>query len=180
MRASGASLGLSWAPSALAAVPGMPVLPPYLTFNFTVEIDGLLVAGFSQVSGLESQVQVEEYQEGGVSGFTHKLPGRTTHGNLVLERGLTADSQLWNWFYATTQGEIQRRNGTIMLLDPRHIPVMWWNFRRALPIRWSGPRFDARNDEVSFEAIELVHEGLTKPLLGQAAAAAHTALGFVM
>jgi phage tail-like protein len=60
-----------------------------------------------------------------------------------------------------------------MLLDRRQIPVMWWNFRNALPVAWTGPQLNAGSDDLGFESIELAHEGLTKPLLGQAAAAAH-------
>jgi phage tail-like protein len=143
---------------------------PYQTFNFAVEIEGLLVGGFSEVSGLDSEVEVEEYREGGVNGFVHKLPVRTSYSNLVLGHGLTSLDTLWNWYYNTTLGAIQRRNGTIMLLDSRQVPVMWWNFRNALPVRWSGPAFSATGDEVAIESLELAHEGLTRPLLGQAIA----------
>jgi phage tail-like protein len=178
MRSTGVPLGLSWLPSAVGNwAPGVRLLEPFQTFNFAVEIEGLLVGGFTEVSGLESEIQFEDYREGGVNGFTHKLPGPTSYSNLQLKHGLTAISTLWNWYYNTTQGIIQRKNGTIMLLDPRQIPVMWWNFRNALPVRWSGPTFNAASDEVGFEALELVHEGLTKPLLGQAAALAHGAAG---
>ena len=173
MTSSGAALGLSWLPSAVGNwALGMRPLEPFTTFNFAVEIEGLLVGGFAEVSGLESEIQIEDYQEGGVNGFVHRLPGRTSHANLVLRHGLTAISTLWNWYYGTTQGIIRRKNGTIMLLDPRQIPVMWWNVRNALPVRWTGPTFNAASDEVGFETLELVHEGLTQPLLGQAAAAA--------
>jgi phage tail-like protein len=148
------------------------VLQPYQTFNFVVEIEGLLVGGFTEVSGLEGQVEMEEYREGGVNSFVHQLPSRTSHSNLVLSHGLTSMSTLWNWYYDTTQGTIQRRNGTIMLLDAGQVPVMWWNFRNALPVRWTGPAFNAASDEVGVESLELAHEGLTKPLLGQAVALA--------
>jgi phage tail-like protein len=144
-----------------------------MTFNFAVEIEGLLVGGFTDVSGLESEVQVEEYREGGLNGFVHKLPGPASHANLLLQHGLTSLSTLWTWYYNTTRGVIQRRNGTIILLDARQSPVMWWNFRNGLPVRWTGPSFNASSEEVGVEAIELVHEGLTKPLLGQAAALGH-------
>ncbi|HLK00150.1 MAG TPA: phage tail protein [Streptosporangiaceae bacterium] len=145
-------------------------MTPYQSFNFAVEIEGLLVGGFSEVSGLEGTIEVEEYREGGVNGFVHKLPVRTSHANLVLSRGLTSVSTLWNWYYNTSLGSIQRRNGTLMLLDARQLPVMWWNFRNALPVRWAGPTFSATSDEVAVEALELAHEGLTRPLLGQAVA----------
>jgi|1186.fasta_scaffold04100_5 phage tail-like protein len=178
MTSTGVPLGLSWLPSMAGNwVLGTSPLPPYQTFNFAVEIEGLLVGGFTEVSGLESEVEVEEYREGGVNGFVHKLPVRTSHSNLVLSHGLTSLSALWNWYYDTTQGVIQRRNGTIMLLDPQQVPVMWWNFRNALPVRWTGPTFNAASDEVGVEALELAHEGLTKPLLGQAAALASGVAG---
>lgn len=176
MISTGVPLGLSWAPGAVGNwVPGVRPLEPFVTFNFAVEVEGLLVGGFSEVSGLESQIDMEEYREGGVNGFVHKLPTTTTHANLVLRHGLTAISTLWNWYDDTSRGVIRRRNGTIMLLDRRQIPVMWWNFRNALPTRWTGPTFTAAGDEVGFESIELVHEGLSAPLLGQAAALAHGA-----
>jgi phage tail-like protein len=169
MRSTGIPLGLSWLPSVAGNwVPGLRLLPPYLTFNFAVEIEGLLVGGFTEVSGLESTIEVEEYREGGVNGFVHKLPGKTSYSNLVLRHGLTGVGSLWDWYHHTTEGAIYRRNGTIMLLSARQFPVMWWNFRNALPVRWTGPTFNAASDEVGVEELELVHEGVTVPLLSQA------------
>ncbi|MGI9302199.1 MAG: phage tail protein [Gammaproteobacteria bacterium] len=177
MRSSGIPLGLSWLPSTVSNwVPAVRPLDPYMAFNFAVEIEGLLVGGFTEVSGLESQLEVEDVKEGGVNTYVRKLPRQTTFPNLVLKHGLTDISSLWNWHYNATQGIIHRKNGTIMLLDRRQIPVMWWNFRNALPVSWTGPNFDAGSDTIAFESIEMAHEGLTKPLLGQAAALARGAL----
>jgi phage tail-like protein len=178
MRSSGAALGLTWAAGAAAIWgPALPPLQPFPTFNFAVEIEGLLVGGFTQVDGLSGEVRFEEYREGGVNGYTHKLPGLTSYSNLQLRYGLTGVGMLWDWFAATTEGSIQRRNGTVMLLNRQRVPVMWWNFRNALPVRWTGPAFDARDDQIAVEALELAHEGLTKPLLSQAAALAHGIAG---
>jgi phage tail-like protein len=167
MRATGIPLGLSWLPSTVSNWAATPPLPPFLTFNFAVEIEGLLVGGFTEVTGLESRIEVQEYREGGVNGFVHQLPGKTSYANLVLRHGLTGVGTLWDWYHHTTEGAIHRRNGTIMLLDARQVPVMWWNFRNALPVRWRGPTFNATSDEVGVEELELAHEGLTKPLLSQ-------------
>jgi phage tail-like protein len=178
MMSTGVPLGSNWLPSTVGNwVPGVRAVEPFLTFNFAVEIEGLLVGGFTEVSGLESDIEVEDYREGGVNGFVHKLPGPTRYANLELRHGLTAIGTLWDWYHRTTRGVVQRKNGTIMLLDPKQVPVMWWNFRNALPVRWVGPTFGATSDEVGVESIELAHEGLTKPLLGPAAAAAHGSAG---
>src|SRR5689334_9977428 len=116
---------------------------PLGAYNFVVEIDGLLVGGFSAIQGLDSNVEVEQYTEGGLNGYIHMIPGETRYPNLVLSRGLTDVDTLWNWYEGVTRGVILRRNATILLLDRQRAPVTWWNVRDALPVRWSGPRFDA-------------------------------------
>ena len=116
------------------------------------------MGGFTEVSGLESEIKMEEYQEGGVNQYVHHLPRLTKPAHLVFKTGLTDISTLWNWYDNTSQGIIHRKNGTIMLLDRKQIPVMWWNFRNALPVKWTGPDFDSSSEQVAFESIELVHE----------------------
>lgn len=171
MTSSGASLGLSWAATiAGSSTSAAPRQDPYRTFNFAIEIDGLLVGGFTEVSGLASRLETEDYREGGVNGYVHRLPTGATPGNLTLRHGLTANSELWNWHADAVAGRFRRRNGTILLLDERQVPVMWWNFRNGLPVSWTGPDFQAAADQVGVESLEIAHEGLSKPLLGQAAA----------
>jgi phage tail-like protein len=139
-------------------------IDPYMTLNFVVEIEGLLVGGFSEVSGLESEVEVENYREGGLNEYAHRLPGPVTYPNLVLTHGLTDINALWNWYYDVTQGIIKRKNGTIMLLDRQGMPTMWWDFRQAYPVKWVGPKFNASSaTEVAVEQVELAHKGLSKP-----------------
>jgi len=136
---------------------------PYLACNFVVEIEGLIVGGFSQVSGLQSEIQMTPYREGGLNGYTHQLPGPTTYPPLVLMHGLTAQDTLWSWYHEVSQGRIRRKNGTIMLLDRQQSPVIWWNFYRAFPVKWVGPQLDASQaTAVAVEQIELVHAGLSK------------------
>src|SRR5579859_4767101 len=98
-------------------------LDPYLGFNFLVVCDALLVAGFSEVTGLQAEIQTEEYREGGRNDYVHKLAGPTTYPqNLVLKHGLTDVPFFWTWFQAIADGHILRRNGTIFLLDRAGVP----------------------------------------------------------
>ena len=136
---------------------------PYAGFRFLVEIDSLVVAGFSEVSGLEMEMSPEEYQEGGVNRFTHKLPGRFSHPNLVLRRGLTDSLELWEWIQGTVQGvesgAIERRNVRVVVLDSTGEEARRWEFLRAYPVKYSGPELSAGDGSVAVEALELVHEG---------------------
>ena len=135
---------------------------PYKSFNFRVEIDGITRAAFSEAGGLESETAVIEYRLGGEPNTVRKLPGLTKYGNLVLKRGITQDPELWNWRKAVVDGNIQRRNGSIILLDDDRTEVARWNFVDGWPCKWHGPAFNAKNNEVAIETIEIAHEGLER------------------
>jgi phage tail-like protein len=137
-------------------------LDPFQAFNFWVEIEGILVGGFSECSGLQVETEVETYNEGGLNEYSHQFRGRAKFGPLVLKRGITLNDQLWRWHQDVLQGNFERRNGTIYLLHNTHIPVVWWNFRKAFPSKWTGPELRASSSEVAFESVELLHQGLSR------------------
>jgi phage tail-like protein len=137
-------------------------LDPFQAFNFWVEIEGILVGGFSECTGLQVETEVETYAEGGLNEYPHQFRGRAKYGPLVLKRGITLNDQLWRWHQDVLQGNFARRNGTIYLLHNTHIPVMWWNFRKAFPTKWTGPELRANSNEVAFESVELLHQGLSR------------------
>ncbi|MEF8701268.1 MAG: phage tail protein [Candidatus Accumulibacter sp. UW20] len=142
-------------------------LDPYGAFRFLVEIEGITAGGFSDVSGLEITTEVDSIREGGVNDHVHKLPKWTTQSDLVLKKGQTDRDLLWNWYAEVVAGNIDRKNGSIYLLDTQGIPAMWWDFSEAYPIKWSGPLLNAASGQVAFETLTLAHHGLTKSLLSQ-------------
>jgi phage tail-like protein len=145
---------------------------PYLAVNFLVEIEGLVVGGFQEVTGLTVETETEDYREGGVNEYVHKLAGPTRYpSNLVLKKGLTDIGSLWAWHQDVVAGKIERKNGSIYLLDRMGIPAMWWNFTEAYPVKWSGPDLRAEQGQVAVETLELVHRGLSKPALSGALSA---------
>ena len=126
MPSIGANIGVSIA----AKLSGLR-LDPYQSNNFIVEIEGLLVGGFSDCTGLQVEVEAQEYREGGQNDFLHRFAGATRHPPLVLKHGISPIDGLWGWHQDVVSGAIQRRNGTIYLLNQAQIPVLWWNFREA-------------------------------------------------
>lgn len=135
---------------------------PYGGYNFLVEISGLIVGGFTSVSGLEGQIITEDYIEGGCNTGAHTFPTRSSYSNLVLKKGVTDLDSLWNWYDDAANGRVKQRNGTIILLDQQMIPATWWTFKNAYPVKWNGPAFDAMTSSVLIESLELVHGGLEK------------------
>lgn len=136
---------------------------PYLNFNFVVEIEGITVGGFSEVSGLQIEVEVLPFREGGLNGYMHQIPGAAKYpSNLIFKRGLTDDIVLWNWHRDVVRGDVQRKNGSVVLRDAAGKERWRWNFQNAFPVKWHGPDLRGGTAEAAIEALELVHEGLVR------------------
>lgn len=139
---------------------------PYSAQNFRVTINGILDDGqairgaFAEVSGLDIEITPIEYRNGAEDITVRKVPGLKKFSNIVLKRGITGDITLWNWAKTVMEGRAQRADGTITLLDESRQPVLVWRFRRAFPVKLTGPSLNARGNEIAIETLEICHEGL--------------------
>ncbi|MBN1322770.1 MAG: phage tail protein [Methanotrichaceae archaeon] len=138
------------------------IFDPYRNYQFLVEFDGIVVAGFSEVEGLEIQVEVEEIKEGGVNDHVHKLPKGGKFPNLVLKRGLTDIDSLYRWQQDVLEGKVKRSNIWIVLLTPERVPGWVWMAKDAYPVKWNGPSLNANQGAIAVESLELAHNGLAK------------------
>jgi phage tail-like protein len=134
---------------------------PYLGFRFLVEIDGLIGAGFCEVSGLQSQIETEPYREGGVNDFVHQLPTGTQYTSLTLKKGVV-DHTLLQWHRKAVHGDIQRKSLRVVILDNHGIEAQAWTVKDAFPVQWQGPQLRSDQDVVAVEAVELSHQGIEK------------------
>lgn len=136
---------------------------PYLEYRFSVEIGGVIVADFTECSGLHAETEVFEYKEGGVNSMSHKLPVRTTFGNLTLKRGVNASHELAEWYQSLIDhgwATDDRRNLSVIVRDPEGGEVLRWNLVRALPVKWDGPTFKPDSNAVAVETLELAFESV--------------------
>jgi phage tail-like protein len=131
------------------------------------------LGGFTECSGLEMSLDIEEYKEGGRNGEVLKFPTRVKWSNITLKKGVGAGTGLWDWHYGFVEGRGKRRDGVIVLLDDLHLPNNIWYFRRGLPVKYTGPTMNASQNSVAIETIEIAHEGIYQlPYVGLASAAA--------
>lgn len=118
------------------------------------------LGGFTECSGLDMALEVEEYKEGGNNGTVLKFPTRVTWPNITLKSGLGISEDLWWWQYSFALGQGPRRDGLIVLMNNFHIPHNIWYFRRGLPVRYTGPSMNAGQSSVAIQALEIAHEGI--------------------
>lgn len=135
---------------------------PMPNVHFLVEWAGTR-AGFSEVSGLDIEVEVIEYREGADPEYTPvKMPGRVSYGDITLKRGIVeGDGEFFGWLNTIKLNKVERRDVTISLLNENHEPVMVWKASNAFPRRLDGPFLHASRNEVAIETLVLAHEGLT-------------------
>jgi phage tail-like protein len=126
--------------------------------------------GFAEVTGLNSELDVEEYREGGRNIGPRRFPKWGRYPNLVFRRGVTSSTLLWDWwadvithtYTLPVTAAPPRRNGVILLESLDHQSIAGWFFSNALPERLIGPGLNARGGEIAIETLELSHEGLLR------------------
>jgi len=146
----------------------MPTEELYGGFMFLLEIQGIIgdtrviVGGFKSVSGMDSETEVIEFKQGNDM-VVRKKPGRTTYANIVLERGYTATDDLWQWRKNIEDGKIDRRSGSIIILDnDGQTEVARYNFYEGWPSKWYVPDMDADKSSMAIEKVEIAVEKIER------------------
>jgi phage tail-like protein len=136
---------------------------PLRSYNFKLEINGIVEGHFTDCTGLGVNVQVITYREGGNAQTTYKLPGPVTYGDVTLKYGLTQSTDVWQWFMAAVDGRLDRRNVSIVLLDNDGVTErMRWNLFNAWLAQWTGTMLSAASQTIAVEQMKLVFETLER------------------
>lgn len=120
----------------------------------------LILGGFSEATGLESEIQIEEYSAGGINNRVFRFPSRAAYSNIVLSRGMGFSEDLYLWHEGFLRGEGKRRNGMIFLANELRQPIKAWTFENGIPVKWSGPALNAASSATAVEKLEIAHEKL--------------------
>ena len=151
---------------------------PLTKMNFLVSVDEVSgVAAFSEVTGIDSTVDVIEFRQGNSHSLAPvKIQGLVKHGNITLKMGYTLDQDFKNWVIACvseSRGETPRRNVTIEMIDinagapqtrvDSPSSSLVWVLSNAWVAKYTGPDLNASTSEVAMETVEIAYEELTIP-----------------
>jgi len=143
---------------------------PYKTYRFLVYFDKSTtpVAGMSKVGGLKRSSDVIEYKEGG-NGLIRKGLGRTKYDPIILERGVTHDTDFEQWANAAQvldKGHPSqslknlRKEIRIELLNEEGQPVHRYLVHRCWVSEYQAlPDLDGGTNAVAIEHIKFENEG---------------------
>lgn len=137
-------------------------LPLYhVSSQFSVEFllnSGPVRGRFQKVSGLECTLESEEVREGGSNNEYYRLPTRVKSGTLTMSGGVIPDNGLKEWLKKALQsGMFSPIAVTISALDKEDKPVCSWCVVHAYPLKWSISEFDAKENKLLVETLELAY-----------------------
>jgi len=135
---------------------------PFHAFHFVIELDGIQRGGFREASGLDSSTDVVLYREGNDPLTPRKLTGLNKYSNITLKWGSGPDTELWQWRTKTVEGNTERKNGSICLLDVTGQEKVRWNFKLGWPVQWVGPSLNSTATDVAIETLVIAHEGVKR------------------
>jgi phage tail-like protein len=138
---------------------------PYAQFNFLVDLgtgetDGP-EAGFHEVGGLDSTVDVIEYRNGNdKTNSPIKLTGLNRVPDVTLKRGLMGSLNLYRWFNEIRNGSPSAlRTVTIGLQNEDHsATVVTWKLLGARIVKHRSGPLNAGGHQVAIEEIVLACE----------------------
>ncbi|MCB0165988.1 MAG: phage tail protein [Anaerolineae bacterium] len=138
-------------------------MDPYKNYRYQVEIDGIVQAGFSECTGFGSSVEVVEYREGGDAARVRKLPGKASYSDITLKWGISDSRELYDWHLTAVNGQVERRNGSIILMDDTgQEEKVRWNFFNAWASKYEGPGLDAKSNDVAIDTLTVSCERLER------------------
>jgi len=139
---------------------------PYGAFNYVVELnDGSdsasPVGGFTDVSGLGTEITLMEYRQGNdKENRVRKIPGLHKSADLTLKRGVMGTTNFWQWVLDTRTSPKTQRNVLITLNDERGNAVLRWKLINARPMKWTGPTLAGKGgSDVAMEELVIASEG---------------------
>ncbi len=141
-----------------------------LANNFKIEIDGVIVGGFKQVSGLESETERMEHS---ASSTKANRPGRTKYSHIILKNGTIKSDTINAWRKAVIDGKTDRMSGSVIYLDKDDKEIARYNFFEAWPVKWKLSELNAGSDMRTIEELDLEVGGIrqtpkgSKPIRGK-------------
>lgn len=142
---------------------------PYNAFNFIVEFEnGGFAGGFSEVSGLGTEITVAEYRNGNdARNVVTKIPGMFKVADVTLKRGVVNSKAVFDMFKSLQDGNVAdaKQTVTVTLMDETGASaIQKWILIDAFPIKYTGPSLSAKGggdvamEELAFSVGDIQYE----------------------
>lgn len=149
---------------------------PFRAFRFLVEVEssGVVVAAFTQFSGVRMQVDTIQARSGSdVRGVQDYVPTLTRFEPVTLTKGVVGDNEFLDWLFSAAAGPNSGPNGiglrrtlNVVALDEKGSPGVTWSLKNAMPIGYTLTPMDGSRSEVLSESLTFAITGMERKTHG--------------
>ena len=148
-------------------------IDPLDSYAFRVEIDGLEVARFNNVDGLNYEAEMIEYRSSNDPNLPKFRQGRRKAGRLTLKRGVLVGggaNPLFDWIREVEAGTVTPRNIAVTVgnygrdtfdaiaVDETRGGKRQWQLLQCRPTKWGLSTLDSNSSNALIESLELAVE----------------------
>lgn len=151
---------------------------PFRAFRFLVEVEhgGVIVAAFSQFSGVKMEVETLQVRSGNDNrGVQEQVPVFTKFAPVTLTKGVVGDNDFLDWLFSAAAGPNSGPSGgemyrtlNIVALDDKGNRGVTWSLKNALPIGYELTPMDGGRSEVLSESLTFSITGMERKTHGPA------------
>ena len=130
--------------------------------RFSLTIDGVEIAQFSELAGIISEVELPETT--GDELFRKKLPGKRKPPTVTLKRGKNNDMGMFAWHQSVVEGALvaARKSCTLTMYAPDGTANARYHLESAWPSKVEISALKAGANEVLYETVTLTCEGIQR------------------
>jgi phage tail-like protein len=99
--------------------------------RFSITVDGVQVASFSELVGISSEALPDDF----AGRVLKKLPGKRTPPTVTLARGMTSDLGIYAWHHSVVEGQVAaaRKNADLVMFSATGDAVAKYHMENSWP-----------------------------------------------
>jgi len=136
---------------------------PQQSSRFVLQIDGITVAQFNEVTIPDISSNPIEWRIGDDPPTFRKIPGLIKYGNIVLKSGVTDSMDIYNWYKEAIldQGfNDTRKSVQIIINNEKGEVAAEWDFVECWPTKYDSRDLNSKDDNIVIETLEITYEGM--------------------
>ncbi len=132
---------------------------PITASRFSITIDGVQIAVFSELSGIRTEIEPVELKDPGGEKVPRRIPPAVT-----LKRGMNQDMGMNAWHEAVLTGQMAqaRKSCSLVMYSTSGAPVARFFLKNAWPSKIEISGLKAGSNEVLMETVTLVCDELQR------------------
>jgi phage tail-like protein len=136
---------------------------PLTAARYSLVIDGIEIAAFSELVSLESEID-----PGAIAGADRKPASKTSSGNplpnVTLRRGMTGGMEMWAWHQTAVNGQLAaaQKSVTLIMYNTEGKPIARFFLQRAWPSSVEVSAAKAGASAILYETVTLVGDSLQR------------------